>query len=199
MGSRLPGGSQSSERCRRTSRRPVALPRRVRRPNRPRAPPVCRKTSQNRGRGAVGALIGRKLFRVSGDAAGFFDVTVDLRFEFVYAGEASLVPYSLREADVHDAAVEIALEVKEVSLDPALRPVERGGDSHVGTGRVMFLADANEARVHAAGRHERGRVRAHVGGREADGAAPPVSLNHFAPDNVGSPQESGGLYHLTLG
>ena len=84
----------------------------------------------------MGALIGRKLFRVSGDAAGFFDVTVDLGFEFVYAGEASLVPYSLREADVHDAAVEIALEIKEVRLDPALRPVERGGDSHVGTGRV---------------------------------------------------------------
>src|SRR5215218_1271924 len=56
----------------------------------------------------------------------------------VYAGELFLPAYPMCEAHINDTPVEITFKVKQVSLDTALFPPERGGHTDVGACGKLF-------------------------------------------------------------
>src|ERR687889_80587 len=117
---------------------------------------------------------------------GLLHVAPDLPRERIHAREASLLPYARHEANVHNAPVEVTLEIEEVGLDTALDTPEGGGHPDVRTCRISFLAEADESCVDPAGRYHRLRIGHHVGRRETDRPATLVSNDYLAPEHVGT-------------
>src|SRR5829696_6520418 len=107
--------------------------------------------------------------------------------------------YPPHEAHIHHAPVEIPFEVEQMSLDAPLTPLEGRGHPDVGAGGVNVLSDAHEPGIHPPARDDHGRVGEHVRGREADALPPPVPDDHLTSQDVGSPQQPGGLLHLAPG
>src|SRR5918994_5287308 len=130
---------------------------------------------------------------------GLLYVTPNLLCELIHARETSLLPYALHEADVHDAPVEVTLEIEEMGLDTALGAPEGGSYPDVRTCHILFLIEADEPCVDAAGRYHRLRIGQHVGRREADRSAALVSDHYLPPERVRTSQEAGGLRYFSNG
>src|SRR3712207_58542 len=77
-----------------------------------------------------------------------------LLFELLDAGEPLLRPYPPHEAHVHDAPVEVALEIYQVRLDAVLTPLEGRRHADVGARGVHLLADVAKPGVHPACRYD---------------------------------------------
>src|SRR5918993_2081636 len=82
---------------------------------------------------------------------GLLDVAPNLPYKLIYSRESSLLPYTLYEADVNNAPVEIPLEIEEMGLHAALGSPEGGSDPDVCTCCKLLLAEAYIAGVYSAG------------------------------------------------
>src|SRR3712207_2968540 len=120
-------------------------------------------------------------------------VPFNLLFELLDAGEPLLLPYPPYKAHVHDAPVEVALEVDQVRLDAVLTPLERRRHANVGARRVRLLADVHKPSVNPTTRDLLGRIRQHIGRRETDGPPAPVPDFYLTPHDVGPPQKPRSL------
>src|SRR5512134_2853579 len=99
------------------------------------------------------------------------DVPGDLVDQPLLVGEDLLVPQPLPELDHEPAAVEIALEVEQVGLDPPLLAAVVGIRADRDRGPVIQCGPG----VDPVGRHEQARLDRQVRGRIAERAAPLVA------------------------
>src|SRR5829696_1287802 len=128
-----------------------------------------------------------------------FDVASDLRLQLVYAGELFLPAYPTCEAHVNDTPVQIAFKVKQVSLDTALCPPERGGHTDVGARGKLFVPGQHEPGVDAARRNHGFRVGDYVRGRKPYCSPSPVPHHDLSPEHVGTAKEACSLIHPSFG
>ena len=75
--------------------------------------------------------------------SGLLYVAPNLPYELIYARESSLLPDTLHEADIYNAPVEVALEIEEIGLDPALGSPEGGSHPDVRTCGIFLFAEAS--------------------------------------------------------
>ena len=127
--------------------------------------PEARPLSRSRSDDEPGAAFRCSAGRTADRGPGRFDVAPDLGDELGLGGERPLVPKPLPDLDDEPLAVEIALEVEQVGLDPAL-----------GTAVVRVRADRDGApgararrrrRCRSSGRRDAARARGSPSGSRA--------------------------------
>ena len=127
------------------------------------------------------------------------DVAADLLHERLEGIEAALVAQPVQEIDGDMAAVDVLVEVEQVHLEQAAGAVHRGPGAHVGHTLYRFpIQPEHLDREHALYRRAM-TMQEDIGGGEADGASPLVSVRHPSHHPVGSAEQLLGRPYRMMG